>query len=409
MTSAAPTLATLLIQRRAKLRVTAVDTLRGLAMVLMAIDHVRDFLTDASINPLDTARTTLPLFLTRWVTHICAPSFVFLAGMAIVFQLQRRSAADVSRFLLVRGAWLCLLEVTVVHVVWLFSWRWNVQLLEVIWVIGLSMIVMATLVRLPTWAIATFGAALVFGHNLLDPLTPDRWGAYAWAWRLLHSPGFLLGDPRQLAVLVAYALVPWPGVMALGFCFGKWWTGLKEDRPRRVLWLGIACVLAFAALRAGNFYGDPRPWVWRGTAWRTALSFLNVTKYPVSLQFLLVTLGLALLVLAFIERYERNAAWGAAFGFLNVFGRVPFFYFLLHAFLAHCFAIGLGMASGGNWRWYLSEPLSGGIWIGSPPGWGFSLPVIYGVWAAVVAISYPICKWYARVKGGSRNRLFSYL
>jgi uncharacterized membrane protein len=381
-------------------------------MVLMALDHTRDYLGNAAANPVDMRTTTVALFFTRWVTHICAPTFVFLAGMAIAFQLGRGEPRNIARFLVLRGLWLCLLELTVVHALWLFNWKWNVQLLEVIWVIGLSMIIMGALVRLPVYVAAVVGALMVAGHNLLDGAGMRGLGPYLWVWRLLHAQGFLTGDPQHLAVLVAYPLIPWPGVMALGYCFGIWWLGAGDQRHAWLVRIGVSSILAFLLLRALNGYGDPRPWAPQATGGRTVLSFLNVTKYPVSFQFVLAMLGLAILLLAIFDWAEtsgRLQPGSRVLNVMNVFGRVPMFYFLVHICAAHALAVGLALARGQDWRWFFSEPLKGGVWIGSPPGWGISLPYIWLAWIAVVASSYPICAWYARLKATSKNPLLSYL
>lgn len=390
-------------------RVGSVDVVRGLVMVLMALDHVRDYFGVGNISPTDVQQASVALFLTRWITHVCAPSFVFLAGTSIFLQLQRKTKNEVARLLLTRGAWLCLLELTAVHFLWTFNYHWSSQLLEVIWVIGLSMMVMAAIIYLPVWAVAVFGAALVLAHNAFDRLTVASFGDYGWLWHLLHVQGFLTDDPAKLPILVAYPLIPWPGVMALGYAFGAVLMKNAESRRRWLLRAGPLAILIFLILRFSNLYGDPRVWTPQASAVRTAMSFFNVAKYPPSLLFLLVTLGLSLLLMAAAERTQAKGRFAALLKVFTVFGRVPFFYFLVHILVAHSLAIVAAFATGQNWRWFITEPFQGGVWAGVPPGYGFSLPVVWLLWLLVVAICYPLCRWYGDLKMRSCNSLFSYL
>jgi uncharacterized membrane protein len=390
-------------------RVASVDVLRGLVMVLMALDHVRDYFGYGDISPVDVERASAALFLTRWVTHICAPTFVFLAGTSIFLQLQRKTKAEISRLLITRGAWLCILECTAVHMLWTFNFRWNTQLLEVIWVIGISMMLMAGIIQLPMRAVVLLGAVLVVGHNALDKLTVASFGGYGWLWQVLHVQGFVTDDPSKLPILVAYPLIPWPGVMAVGYAFGA--VLLKEAKIRD-LWMlrtGLLSLLAFVVLRFSNLYGDLRSWAVQADPVRTIMSFFNVTKYPPSLLFLLVTLGLSMLLMAGIELAQAKGRLAAPMKAFSVFGRVPFFYFLLHILVAHSLALILAFAMGKNWQWFVTEPFQGGVWAGVPPGYGFSLPIVWGLWVLVVAICYPVCLWYGNLKLKSRNSLFSYL
>ena len=390
-------------------RVGSVDVLRGLVMVLMALDHVRDYFGFSNISPTDVQQASLALFLTRWVTHVCAPSFVFLAGTSIFLQLQRKTKAEVARLLITRGAWLCLLELTAVHFLWTFNYHWNAQLLEVIWVIGLSMMLMAAIIYLPVWAVTLFGAVLVVGHNALDKLTVASFGTFGWLWHLLHVQGFLTDDPARLPVLVAYPLIPWPGVMALGYAFGTVLMKEPEARRRWMLRAGILSIAVFLLLRFANLYGDLRPWTSQASGMRTVMSFFNVTKYPPSLLFLLVTLGLSLLLMAAAELAQTKGRFAGLLKIFTVFGRVPFFYFLVHILVAHSLALFAAFATGQNWRWFITEPFQGGVWAGVPPGYGFSFPLVWLLWLLVVAICYPLCRWYGNLKMKSRSPLFSYL
>ena len=391
-------------------RATVVDVLRGLVMVLMPLDHTREFFTSYSANPLDPQHTTFLLYLTRWITHLCAPVFVFLAGTSIFLQQQRKIRSHLTQHLLARGLWLILVELTLVHLVFNFHWQWNIQILEVIWAIGASMMVMAVLIHLrPRWVLL-IGACLVGGHNLLDGVTPSSFGRFGWLWQLLHVPGLISGQSMTPPIiLVAYPLLPWVGVMALGYAFGNVLVQPREKRRRWNLRVGLVLLVVFGLLRWTNLYGDPVRWSSQATWWRTWLSFMNVQKYPPSLLFLLVTLGIAALIAAGIESAEQRNAWGWLRSTLQVYGRVPFFYFLLHIALIHWLALVVSAARGEDWHWWVTEFPHGGVLTGHPPGYGYGLAIVWCIWIFVVALCYPACKWYAGVKKRSRNPLLSYL
>jgi uncharacterized membrane protein len=391
-------------------RATVVDVLRGLVMVLMPLDHTREFFTSYSSNPLDPQHTTLLLYLTRWITHLCAPVFVFLAGTSIFLQQQRKIRSHLTQHLLARGLWLIIVELTLVHLVFNFHWQWNIQILEVIWAIGASMMVMAVLIHLRLRWVLLIGACLVGGHNLLDGVTPASFGRLGWLWQLLHVPGLISGQSMTPPIiLVAYPLLPWVGVMALGYAFGNVLVQPKEKRRQWNLRAGLTLLVAFGLLRWTNLYGDPVRWSSQPTGWRTWLSFMNVQKYPPSLLFLLVTLGIAALIAAGIESAEQRGAGGWLRSVLQVYGRVPFFYFLLHIALIHWLALVVSAARGENWRWWVTEFPNGGVLTGHPPGYGYGLAVVWCIWIFVVVLCYPACKWYAGVKKRSRNSLLSYL
>lgn len=396
--------------RAVRTRLTAVDALRGFAMVLMPLDHTREFFTNWAGNPLDPQHTFFLLYLTRWMTHLCAPIFVFLAGTSIFLQQQRKSPRQLTRLLLTRGLWLIIVELTLVHLVFTFHWQWNVQLLEVIWVIGASMMIMAALIHLGVRWNLTIGALLILGHNALDRIMMASPGPLDWLWGLLHVPGSITGPPTHPPiVIVAYPLVPWVGVMALGYAFGSVLLKAREQRLQFEVRAGAIMLAAFALLRWSNLYGDPGRWSTQANWWRTLLSFFNVQKYPPSLLFLLATLGISALVMAAIESTEARAVLKRTRSVLEVYGRVPFFYFLLHIALVHLLALIVTAATGGNWRWWLKDFPSGGVIAGHPPGYGYGLGVIWCIWIFVVALCYPACKWYAGVKSRSRNPLLSYL
>lgn len=378
-------------------------------MILMALDHVRDFVhrRAMSASPTDLATTTPFLFLTRWVTHLCAPTFMLTAGLGAFLWWQRgRTKTQLSVFLLSRGAWLMLLEVTIMR--WGYDFdlvrRYPVLLL-VLWVLGLCMIGLAGLVWLPIPALATLSLAVIALHNGLDGVTADRFGNWAGAWNLLHQPGAFLiaGTP----VIVGYPLIPWIAVMALGFCAGPLFLMERPRRRRRLVAIGAAAMVWFVVERAINGYGDPVPWATQPSPVYTVLSFLNTTKYPPSLDFLLMTLGPALLALAWLDRPGLKPS-----NPLIVFGRVPLFYFVLHFYLAHLAAVLLAFARYGGSAWtfvFHRVPSMGGPATLFPPRFGEDLWVVYLVWGGIVLALYPACRWFGNLKARRREWWFGYL
>jgi uncharacterized membrane protein len=374
-------------------RVASIDIVRGLAMVLMALDHVRDFFSVAHFDPLDLSQATAPLFLTRWITHFCAPAFVVLAGVSAYLTGRSRSRAELSRFLLARGLWLVALEVTLMSLVWTFNLRYDHGLfLQVIWAIGVSMIVLAALVHLPVAAIAACSLVVIFGHNVLDGLDPQTFGSWAPLWSLLHVSGSIAH------AFVAYPLVPWIAVMSLGYSIGSLFDLERERRKQWFVYFGAASLTVFVLLRTTNVYGDPADWSLQSTTVRTLLSFVDVHKYPPSLQYLLLTLGAALLLLAGLE-----SARGKLIEVLRTFGRVPLFFYVLHIALAHLAAGIIALAMG------FGTALLGGDFMQVPQQWGFGLPVVYLAWLLVVATLYPACRWFAAVKRRRDYWWLSYL
>jgi len=378
-------------------RLDSIDLLRGLVMILMALDHTRDFFGTSGINPRDVAEPAL--FLTRWITHFCAPIFIFLAGLsAYLYGTRGRSTADVSRFLLTRGFWLILLEFTLVRFGWGFSVNLNFFVAQVIWVIGASMVVLAGLVFLPRWAIAAVALTMIAGHNLLDGIRPEQLGAAGWLWNLLHQPGLLQLAP-QTRLLTLYSLIPWIAVMAAGYVCGPVFKLDPLSRRRFLLAAGSAVIAGFIALRATNLYGDPAAWRVQSDWLGTVLSFVNCEKYPPSLLYLMMTLGPALIVLALFER-----AHGALAGWIIVFGRVPFFFYVAHIYLIHALAVAMAWAMFGDASWLLGQfPPQ------KPAAWGLDLLGIYAVWLCVVVLLYPLCRWFASIKQRRREWWWSYL
>ena len=378
----------------------ALDLLRGLVMVVMALDHVRDYFHRGAFHfdPTDLTRTTAAVFLTRLVTHFCAPVFVFLAGTgAFLYGNRGRTKAELSRFLVTRGLWLVLLEFTWVR----FSWSFDPDLrqggVQVIWALGISMILLAALVHLPLWITTSFGVLMIATHNLLDPLEAARQGPPSVWWALLHEGHrFEFGNGWGLGV--RYPLVPWIGLMATGYGFGALMLWPRDERRRAVLRLGLALCTVFVVVRAINLYGDPEPWSHQPSALFTALSFVNVTKYPPSLDYLLLTLGPALVLLACMDR-DFSRRWQP----LVTLGRVPMFFYLLHIPLIHGLAIVCNSVVHGD------VVISQTSQRNPPSGdWGFDLPIVYLAWFTIVFALYWPCRWFAELKRRRHDAWLSY-
>lgn len=368
-------------------RIVSVDVLRGLVMAVMALDHTRDFFSNTGFNPRDV--TEPALFLTRWVTHICAPTFIFLAGLSAFLYGRGRKVRDLSRFLLIRGLWLILIDFTLIK----FGWRFEFDPFRmtggIIFVIGISMIALAALVWLPRWVIAGLTLIMIAGHNLLDSIRADELGGASWAWHLLHEPGRIyLGDGAPLYVL--YPLIPWIGVMAAGYLLGPVMQLDARPRQRVLFQLGAAITLGFIILRATNLYGDPASWMVQETWLGTLLSFLNCEKYPPSLLYLMMTLGPALMLLAAFEHAQGSFA-----RILAVFGQVPFSYYVIHIYLIHLLAVATAFAMTGD--------------LVRTPEIGLSLGGVYLVWLLVLVLLYPVCRWFSELKSSRRGWWWSYL
>jgi uncharacterized membrane protein len=382
----------------ARPRLDSIDLLRGLVMVLMALDHTRGFFTNAHFDPTDLSKTTAALFLTRWITHFCAPVFTFLAGAGAYLAAARgKTRPQLSRFLLTRGLWLIVLEYTVVWFGITFNFDWHFIPASVLWALGWGMIVLAGLVHLPLPIIAAFAVVTIAGHNLFDAVRPDQLGPLGPLWAVLHTRGPLLLTP-SVTMFVRYPLVPWIGVMAAGYVFGAVFLLNRPRRRTTLLGLGASLVLLFVALRAVNFYGDPHPWSPRQDALFTVLSFLNCQKYPPSLLYLLMTLGPALLALSVFERGLGRLARP-----LLMFGRVPLFFYLLQWYAAHLLAIVVNAALGRPASW-----LFGGAPWNAPKGYGYSLGVVYLMWIVVLILLYLPCRWFAALKRRRREAWLGY-
>jgi uncharacterized membrane protein len=381
----------------ARPRLASVDLLRGLVMVLMALDHTRDFFGTGGLNPRDVGDPAL--FMTRWITHFCAPVFIFLAGAAAwLYGNRGRSVGEVSRYLLTRGFWLMLIEFTVVRLAWMLSLDVSFFFTGVIWAIGASMVVLAALVHLPRWAIAAAAIAIIAGHNLLDGVRAEHFGSLGWLWMLLHQRGMNQLAPGTM-FYVLYTLVPWVGVMAAGYALGPVLALDQAARRRMLVRLGLALTAGFIVLRATNLYGDPASWTVQSTWTATVLSFVNCEKYPASLLYLMMTLGPALLLLA-----AFGGARGWLAGWITTFGRVPFLYYVAHLFLIHLLAVVYALAVFGD-----ANIIIGSRMMSKPADYGLSLPGNYAVWLLVVISLYPLCRWFAALKQRRREWWWSYL
>jgi uncharacterized membrane protein len=379
-------------------RLAFIDVLRGVAMVLMALDHTRDFFSGAHFAPEDLAHTTGPIFFTRWVTHFCAPLFFLLAGTGAYLSLSRGKSPDqVFRFLWTRGLWLVFLDLTVVT----FAWTSGLPLLVggVLWSLGWSMVAMAFLSRLPVRWIAALGAGLILTHNLLDRVNPASLGKFGGLWIMLHGQGDFWIAPGKEAFFVMFPLIPWLGVMAVGYALGALMK--KKGWAEICFGIGLALTVSFFVLRGFHLYGNshrhlngPAAGRWRlqPTMLLTLASFLDTLKYPPSLQYLLMTLGPSLMVLATLSTVNLDR-WPARI--MATFGRVPLFYYVVHLYLIRTLAVYTAMAFKQKAAWLLY----GGVLMSLPPaGYGHRLPFIFGMWFVVLLIMYPLCALFARVK-----------
>jgi len=381
-----------------RFRLESVDVVRGVIMILMALDHTRDFFGQTAFSPTDLTQTTVPLFFTRWITHICAPVFFLLTGTAAYLSLRKKSKSELSKFLFTRGLWLIFLEITLFRCLGLqFNFDYRLTLLDVLWALGWAMIVLSGLVHLPGSVITAFGVVLIAGHNLLGGIQSAN-----PVWTVLHSLNFIVETPRH-SVFVAYTLIPWVGVTAVGYSLGQIYAWTAERRRTFLLRAGLGVTAAFVILRAINVYGDPVRWSTQKSAAFTVLSFLNTNKYPPSLLFLLMTLGPALLFLRAVDAGTPRVLRPAV-----VLGRVPMFYYLLHFPLIHLLAVAVCYARYGQAHWMFESPSLDRFPITPPPGWGYSLPFIYLIWISVVVALYPLCRWFAGLKQRRGDAWLSY-
>jgi uncharacterized membrane protein len=384
-------------------------------MVIMALDHVRDYFTGNAFAPEDMTHTYGWLFFTRWITHFCAPAFFFLAGSGAFLALGRgKTVGQVSRFFWTRGLWLVFLELTVIDFAWTFQFSPSGL---VIWSLGWCMVFMALIVRMPVRWVGAFGIALIALHNLTDRVDPARFGKMGWLWTFLHVPGgFPIGGNYFFFIL--YTVIPWVGVMAAGYALGAVLRNPAAARQRTIFWIGASATLLFVVLRAGGLYGNlptglPFGIPFSTGSWQhfpsltlTVISFFNVEKYPPSLQFLLMTLGPALMLLAWMDRVTQGGRLNLLGRWILVYGRVPMFYYVVHLFVLHFMTIAVALLT----HQPVMQLLHGAFWAGQPPaGYGHGLPFIYAMWALAVILLYWPCAWFAGVKARRRDWWLSYV
>lgn len=387
-------------------RIQSIDVLRGLVMVIMALDHVRDYFYYGSffVDPTDLDTTTPMLFFTRFITHYCAPVFVFLAGTSAFLYGSKKSKPQLFKFLFTRGLWLIFLEIVVNNFIWTFDVTYSSPYFQVIWVIGLSMVFLSFLIYLPKKIILLIGLVLVSMHNLLDGITVEGTNFSSIIWYILHQDKFIVLGSNSMVVL-HYPAIPWIGLIALGYCFGEFYKrGFDISiRKKWLLRLGFGSVVLFFILRGINVYGDLVPWTVQDTTTKTIMSFFKVTKYPPSLVFILITIGPALLFLYFIENIQNKIT-----NFFLVFGRVPLFYYFLHVLVIHVFAIIGILIFGGDWH---NMILTADVFMNAKLiDYGYSLWVVYLVWIAIICLLYPFCKKYMAYKANNKDKWWlSYL
>jgi len=395
-------------------RIQSIDILRGIVMVIMALDHVRDFFFKANVSgggasvamdPTNLATTTPMLFFTRWITHFCAPTFVFLAGTSVFLMGQRKTKSELSAFLIKRGFWLVFVELVIITFGWTYNPFFNVFILQVIWAIGISMIFLGLLVQLPFWLIFSLGFIIVFGHNLLDYPEINKSLKGGWLADLLYFSNFSIYylDKNHLFIIV-YAFLPWLGVMMLGYCFGKLYVKTVNPLWRRkmLLGMGTGLTILFIIIRVLKGYGDPFPMSQqsRGSIF-TFLSFLNVNKYPPSLAFLSMTIGPGMIALAFLEKIQNSIT-----RFFIIYGRVPMFYYIVHFYIIHTIAIIVFFVQGFSTNEIITP---NNPFRFKPPGFGFGLLGVYAIWLFVFLVLYPLCKKYDRYKSTHQKWWLSYL
>jgi uncharacterized membrane protein len=408
-TAAAPVISKKTLTEPApKQRIASIDILRGLVMLIMAIDHVRDFYHFGHPDPTNLATTTPFLFFTRWITHFCAPAFVFLSGASAYLAGTRRTKSELSLFLIKRGFWLIAVELLFINLAITLDPTYHAQILQVIWAIGGSMVILGLLVRAPLPVIGTIGVVLVFGHNIFDPQYVTSHAVNDTFVGKLFISGKGFGDFWPTApnrgFLLAYALLPWAGLMMIGYVFGSMYSKTFDAVRRRktLLYSGFGVLALFFVLRLMNSYGDPAPWSAQKTSTLSVLSFFNVTKYPPSLMYMCMTIGTSLVILALTEKVKNKFT-----SILFVYGNVPFFYYLCHWYLIRFGTIAVFFATGHNTS-QIINPHRGPL-LFQPDDLGFNLLGVYIVWFLVIAILYFPCRWYSNYKRTHYQWWLSYL
>jgi uncharacterized membrane protein len=387
---------------RSSYRIEAIDLLRGLLMMLMALDHTRDFFSSATVDATNPLQSWPALFATRWVTHLCAPGFIALAGVSVYLQRERgKSAGQMAKLLVTRGLWLMFLELTVVSFAWTFA---PGIILQVIWVVGVAMVVLGLLQWAPRVTVGALGAAMILLHNLLDPIKASSFGHGEFAWDLLHQ--MAITRFHGLFVAAGYPILPWVGVICVGYAAGPLAVASAGRRQRIASLLGLFFLAVFALLRVMHGYGDHNRFEHLGTAARSAMSFMNVEKYPPSLHYLLATFGFLLLLYALFDVAATRGWVPRVREVIETYGRVPFFYYVLHLYLLHSTALVLTAADHLNWHLWVTP---GTVFFGHVPGWGFPLGGVYCVWLTVLLVLYLPCLWFSRLKARRRDWWLSYL
>lgn len=377
-------------------RIQSIDILRGIVMIIMALDHTRDFYSNVRFDALDLTQTSVPLFLTRWITHFCAPVFVFLSGTSAYLYLSKgKTKKQASVFLFTRGLWLIFIELTVINLSWSFDITYSFLGVQVIWAIGWSMIFLSALVYLKPIYIGLIGICIIGLHNSLDNIHAESFGRFKYVWSFLHEQNFYSFDNGNRFLGIMYPIVPWIGVIAAGFWFGTLYKMKANERKKYLLRLGLFCLLLFVLLRYSNFYGDLNIWTKQTNWYFTLLSFINCSKYPPSLLFLLITLGIAFIVLAFLENVQHKLL-----NIALVYGKVPFFYYILHIVVIHASAIIVATFIGTKATTTFDEPIT---------IWGFDLPGVYIAWVLIVAALYLPCYWFMTLKQRRKDWWLSYL
>ena len=387
-------------------RIGSIDLLRGLVMIIMALDHTRDFFHKEAFSgdPLDLATTTPFLYFTRWITHFCAPAFVFLSGVSAWLQSQRKSKKELSRFLITRGLWLVLVEITLITFGITGDIYFGIFILQTIWSIGISMVILGLVIWLPFSAILVIGLLIVFGHNIIDFAEATRKGNVPVWWNFLHLPTVVpLWGNHVLGIF--YPFLPWTGLMMLGYCCGKLFTNTEPERRNKILLgMGIGALLLFIILRFIDIYGDPGHWTQQKNTLYSFLDFMDVQKYPPSLLYICATMGGALIFLALVKNTTNRLS-----KIITIYGRVPFFYYILHFYILHSIAVILYLTRGHS----MEEGMKGVQRLPfkfTIPGEGYDLWVVYAIWLAVVIALYPLCKWYDNYKTNHKEKWWlSYL
>jgi len=392
-------------------RVVSVDFVRGLAVVFMALDHVRDFVCNIPFEPENIAQTWGFYFLVRWVTHFCAPAFFLLAGVGAWLYGRKHTIPALQKFLVTRGAWLILLEFTVIGFAWTFHPGWG--MFGVICCLGISMILLAPLVRLPRPVLMTLALLVIATHDLFDRLKPADFASAKWLLFVLHRTGGEHFGEHTLFVL--FPLVPWVAVTWLGFSLGPLFDRTAKTAGKTLLWAGAGAIALFAVLRATNLYGNPPAgiahstpgdWHWMPSLSKTAILFLDVEKYPPSLQYLLMTLGPILILLAIGGAAWRGKWSGRAVRFFATFGSVPLFFYILHLYAIHLAAAAIGLA----WHQPVSWLFHGGFFLNYPPdGYGHGIEFVCVTWVGIIFLLYWPCAWFAKVKKAHPASLLRFL